>query len=97
MPTDPIPWDATEYLLTDDDVVEYLAAAFETGEIDDVTHALATIVRARGVSDTARNAGMARGSLYKAVAEGANPTLATLMALLDAFNVTLSIKPKAPA
>jgi probable addiction module antidote protein len=41
-----IPWDATDYLKTDDDIAEYLAAAFETGEVDDVTHALATIARA---------------------------------------------------
>jgi DNA-binding phage protein len=41
-----IPWDATAYLKTDDDIAEYLAAAFETGAVDDVTHALATIARA---------------------------------------------------
>ena len=97
MVTETIPWDATEYLTSDGDIAEYLAAAFETGDIDDVTHALATIVKARGVADTARNAGLARGSLYKAVSEGANPTLATLLSLLNALNVTLSIKPKAPA
>jgi probable addiction module antidote protein len=53
-----LPWDATDYLNTDDDIAEYLAAAFETGEVDDVTHALATIARACGMSDAAKTAGL---------------------------------------
>ena len=64
-------WDAAVYLESDEDIAEYLAAAFETGEAEDVTHALATIARARGMSEIARNAGLARGSLYKAIGEGA--------------------------
>lgn len=90
-------WDATAYLKTDDDIAEYLAAAFETGDVGDVTHALATIARARGMTETAKSAGLARGSLYKAIGEGANPTLSTLLSVLNAMNVTLSAKPKAVA
>ena len=88
-------WDAAAYLETPEDVAEYLAAAFETGDLDDVTHALSTIARARGMTEISRTTGLARGSLYKAIGEGANPTLATLMSLLSALNVTLSVKPKA--
>ena len=79
------------------DMAEYLAVAFETGDLSDVTHALSTIARAKGMSELSRTAGLARGSLYKAIGEGANPTLATLMSLLSALNVTLSVKPKAAA
>jgi probable addiction module antidote protein len=89
------PWDATDYLKTDDDIAEYLAAAFETGEVDDVTHALATIARARGMTDTAKTAGLSRGTLYKATREGANPTLSTFLSVLGAMNISLSAKPKA--
>ena len=88
-------WDAATYLETPEDVAEYLAAAFETGDLDDVTHALSTIARERGMTEISRATGLARGSLYKAIGEGANPTLATLMSLLSALNVTLSVKPKA--
>ena len=77
-------WDAAVFLESEADIAEYLAAAFETGELDDVTHALATIARARG-------------SLYKAIGEGANPTLATLFSVLNALNVSLSVKPRAAA
>jgi probable addiction module antidote protein len=47
------------------------------------------------MTEIARTTGLARGSLYKAIGEGANPTLAT--SLLSALNVTLSVKPKAAA
>jgi probable addiction module antidote protein len=89
-----IPWDATDYLKTDEDIAEYLAVVFETGDVDDVTHALATIARARGMSETAKNAGLSRGTLYKAIGAGANPTLSTFMSVLDAMNISLSAKPK---
>ena len=92
-----LPWDAALYLGSDKDIAEYLAAAFETGEPDDVTHALATIARARGMSEIAKAAGIARGSLYKALGEGANPTLATLLSVMKALNVSLSVKPKVAA
>ncbi|MDE2042043.1 MAG: putative addiction module antidote protein [Alphaproteobacteria bacterium] len=90
-------FDITAYLKSDEDIAEYLAAAFETGEVDDVTHALATIARAKGMTETAKSAGLARGSLYKAVGDGANPTLSTLLSVMDALNVTLSAKPKLAA
>jgi len=92
-----VPWDAATYLESETDVADYLAAAFEAGDLDDVTHALATIARARGMTEMARSAGLARGSLYKGIGEGANPTLATLFSVLKALNVSLSIKPKAAA
>ncbi len=95
--TKTIPWDATDYLKSDDDIAEYLGAAFETGDVGDVTHALANIARARGMTETARSAGLARGSLYKAIGEGANPTLSTLLSVLGAMNICLSAKAKLAA
>lgn len=95
--TEVTPWDTTEYLKTDEDIAGYLAAAFETGDVSDVTHALATIARARGMSETAKGAGLSRGTLYKAIGEGANPTLSTFMSVLDAMNISLSAKPKVAA
>jgi probable addiction module antidote protein len=89
-----IPWDATDYLKTDEDIAGYLSVAFETADVDDVTHALATIARARGMSDTAQYPGLSRGTLYKAIGAGANPTLSTFMSVLDAMNISLSAKPK---
>ena len=58
-----LPWDAADYLTSDNDIAEYLAAAFETGQLDDITHALSTVLRARGMTQTAPGAGMSRGTL----------------------------------
>jgi len=91
------PWESAAWLETEEDIAERLSAAFETGELEAVTRALATIARARGMTRMAKISGMARGSLYKAIGEGANPTLATLLALLSALDVSLSVKPKASA
>jgi probable addiction module antidote protein len=91
------PWDRAAWLETEEDIAERLSAAFETGEPQAVTRALATIARARGMTQMAKISGIARGSLYKAIGEGANPTLATLLALLSALDVSLSVKPKASA
>ena len=92
-----VPWDAADYLESETEIADYLSAAFETGDLEDVTHALATIARTRGMTEMAKSAGLARGSLYKAIGEGANPTLATLFSVLKALNVILSVKPKAAA
>jgi probable addiction module antidote protein len=89
------PWDPAAYVRDDDDAAGLLAAALETGELRDITFALATIARARGVTETARGAGLARGTLNKAIRAGANPTLSTFLAVLDALDVQLTAKPKA--
>jgi probable addiction module antidote protein len=86
--------DIATYLKSDEDIAEYLAAAFETGEVSDVTHALATIARTKGMTQIAKSAGLSRGTLYKAIGDDANPTLSTLLSVMNAFNVTLTAKPK---
>jgi probable addiction module antidote protein len=78
------------------DIADNLAAAFETGEVADVTHALATIARAKGMSEIAREARFSRGSLYKAVGDESNPTPATLLAIMEALNITLSANQRLP-
>lgn len=88
-------FDTAIYLKTDSDIAEYLATAFETNDPDDVTHALATIARARGVTGLSRKSGVARGTLNKAIGEGANPTLGTLLSLMAALEMNLTVKPKA--
>jgi len=87
-----LPFDAADYLTSEQAIADYLAAAFETGEAADVSHALATIARARGVGKLARQTGKARGTLYKAIGDGANPTLETLLPLLRAMGMTLTVR-----
>jgi probable addiction module antidote protein len=93
--TDLSAWDVTDLLRTDQDITDYLEAAFDTGEPDDVIHAISAVARARGLSATALQAGLARGTVVKALASDGNPTLSTLLSILKALNLSLSVKPSA--
>lgn len=86
-------WDAAEHLETEEDIAMYLDAAFETGDPEDVVHALGVVARARGMTEIARQAGISRGSLYKAIGEDGNPTLTTLMAVMKALGARLAVAP----
>ena len=85
-------FDAAAFLDTDEAVAEYIAAAMETGDADLIKEAVGDVIRARGMTDMAKISGVSRASLYRAFGEGGNPTLASMMGVLNALNVTLSAR-----
>lgn len=87
-------YDVAEHLETEEDIRLYLEAAFEDGDPQLIRAALADVVRARGMAETARRAGIARASLYKALGENGNPTFDTLTAILGTFGMRLAVTPK---
>lgn len=87
------PFDSAEYLQTDEDIAAYLEAAFEDGDPALVAHALGVIARARGMSQLARKTGLGRQSLYVALSEGGNPTLANFMAITKALGLVVRVEP----
>src|SRR5260364_249407 len=70
-------WDAAEYLETEEDMAAYLEAALEDGNPQLIAAALGDIARARGMSKMARDTGLGRESLYKALSPDGNPEFAT--------------------
>jgi len=86
-------FDAADYLDTEERQVAYITAALETGDADFVRDALGLVARARGMSEIARNAGLNRESLYKALGEAGNPEFGTVMRILGALGLTLSARP----
>ena len=88
------PYDAGEYLETAEDMAAYLEAALENGESAVVMHALGTIARARGMSQIARDTGLGRESLYKALSPGGNPEFATVMKVVRALGLKLHTEPE---
>jgi probable addiction module antidote protein len=82
-------YDAAEYLETPEDMAAYLEAALEDGDPAVVTHALGTIARARGMSQIARDTGLGRESLYKALSPGGNPEFATVLKVVRALGLKL--------
>ena len=86
-------WDVTEHLRTKDDVRLYLEACADDdpGDGSLIRAALNDIVRAQNMSLLAREIGMTREGLYKALSENGNPTFATVMRIARALGMQLRI------
>ncbi|PWR21836.1 addiction module antidote protein [Zavarzinia compransoris] len=91
------PYDTADYLKTEADIVEYLDAVMEEAGNDPafVTRALGTVARARNMSQLARDTGMSREGLYRALSGEGNPTLATVMKIARSLGLRLSFRPAA--
>jgi probable addiction module antidote protein len=84
-------WDSAEHLKTEEDITLYWEACLEEAEDDPafITAALGTIARARGMSQLARDTGMTREGLYKALSAEGNPEFATVMKVIRALGLHL--------
>ncbi|MBL8310335.1 MAG: putative addiction module antidote protein [Burkholderiales bacterium] len=89
-------WDPAEHLRTEEDMAAYLEAALEEGDPTLVAAALGDIARAKGMSQVARDAGLGRESLYKALSPAGNPEFATILKVVAALGLQLHATP-APA
>lgn len=87
------PYDAAEYLETEEDMAAYLEAALEEGDPAIVIHAPGNIARARGMSEIARETGLRRESLYKALSPEGNPEFATVLKVVQALGLELHAEP----
>ncbi len=83
------PWDAADYLETEEDIVLYLEAAFEDGDPGLIAAALGDVARAKGMTKVATEAGLGRESLYKALAPDGNPEFATVLKVMQALGLRL--------
>jgi len=90
-------FDAAEYLDSKEAIADYLSEAFATGDDHYIAKAIGTVARARGMSDVAREAGLSRENLYKALTEDGSPEFGTVMKVLDALDVQLVARPKEAA
>lgn len=83
-------WDSAEYLKTEEDMAHYLDACMEEAGDDPafIARALGTIARARGMTQVARDAGVSRESLYRALSGEGNPDLKVVKALGLKLHVT---------
>lgn len=87
------PFDATEYLDSEEAIAEYLSAALEEDDPALFLAALADVTKARGMTKMAKDAGVGRESLYKALAPGAKPRYDTVLKLARAAGVKLKMEP----
>lgn len=86
-------WDPAEFLRTERDMAGYLEAALEDGDPALVAAAIGDIARAVGMTVVARESGLGRESLYKALSPNGNPELATILRVLRAVGLRLHASP----
>ena len=85
-----VPFDAARYLDDDAAIAAYISIVLESGDLDHLFLALGDVARARGMAQVARDAGLGRESLYKALTPGANPRFDTVVKVARALGVQLS-------
>ena len=89
-------YDSADYLKTEEDIEAYIEASMEEAGDDPsfIAHALGVVARARSMSQLARDTGMTREGLYKALSGEGNPTMATVAKVAKALGYKLSLKRK---
>lgn len=86
-------FDPAEYLETDEDIAVFMSEAFATGDYKHIAHCLGIVARAKGMTNIAKETGLAREQLYKSFSEDGNPTLKNTMAVMKALGVSLTATP----
>ena len=86
-------WDASEYLETPEQMAAYLEAALEDGDPQLIAAVLGDIAKAKGMSQIAKDSGLGRESLYKALSSDGNPELATVLKVVKALGLSLHATP----
>ena len=87
------PFDAAEYLASEEAQAEYLTAALETGDPAFIADAIGIVARAKGMTEVAKEAGLGRESLYKALSAEGNPEFATILKVIRALGLKLTAEP----
>ena len=87
-------WDSAEFLESDEDIQLYLQACIEEAGDDSafIVHALGVIARAKNMSQLARDTGLSREGLYKALSPEGNPTFATVAKVAKALGLQLTVQ-----
>ncbi|MBD2554627.1 putative addiction module antidote protein [Limnothrix sp. FACHB-708] len=86
-------WDAADHLETKEDIAAYLEAALEEGDPSLVVAALGDVARSKGMTQIARETGLGRESLYKALSIEGNPEFATVLKVLQVLGLRLHVVP----
>jgi probable addiction module antidote protein len=84
-------YDVAEYLRTPEEMAAYLEASLEeaNGDAAFVARALGNIARAKGMTQVARDAGLSRESLYKALSGERSPEFETILKVISALGLKL--------
>lgn len=86
---------STQYSCTSEELAAYLDAWLQEtpDDVSGIARALGDIARAKGMTRVAKETGLCRESLYRALSEGGNPTFATVLKVARALGVRLQVQP----
>jgi probable addiction module antidote protein len=85
------PFDVADYLDNEKLIAAYLSEAAQDENPDMLLKALGDVAKARGMAQVAKDSGLGRESLYKALAPGAKPRFETIAAVMRALKVKLEV------
>lgn len=85
------PWDVVDYLDSDDAIARYLDSVLEEDDPVLLAAALGDVARAKGMTGVARETGLGRESLYKALSPSGNPEFATVHKVIRSFGLKLHV------
>ena len=93
------PYDVTEHLRTPEEMAAYLEACMEEadGDVAFIAKALGDIARAQGMTQVARDSGLSRESLYKALSGERSPSFDTILKVVTALGLKLSANVRSEA
>ena len=94
MPLETRKWDVTEHLDTEERIMLFLEAVFEDGDPAVISAAIGEVARARGMTNVARDTGLSRENLYKALSESGNPEFSTILKVVKALGFNLTVAPQ---
>lgn len=86
-------WDPAEHLSSAESIAAYLEAAFEDGDSGLIAAALGDVARAQGMTQLAKQAGVTREALYKALSPTGDPRLSTFVGVMKALGIR--VRPEA--
>jgi probable addiction module antidote protein len=84
-------FDITRHLDSEEAIAEYLSQVLHDGDNDELIRALGHIAKAKGMTAVAKESGLGRESLYKALAVGSQPRFETISKVINALGLKISV------
>ena len=84
-------FDITRHLDSEEAMAEYLSQVLEDGDNAELIRALGHIAKAKGMATVAKDSGLGRESLYKALSEGSQPRFDTITKEINALGLKMSV------
>ena len=86
-------FDITRYLESEEAMAEYLSQVLEDGDNNELIRTLGHIAKAKGMAIVAKESGLGRESLYKALSTGSQPRFDTITKVIRALGLKISVSP----